>query len=213
MEDLYSNYLLLLELAGGLHCQQRAQAVHAVAPRRTAAPACKWQSGPVGGASAACADGALSLHVGLPLDHTTLTAACRRCGCGPATPWHCPAERYQLSGGEGSRGGWKTELADMQAEVTAAQAALHDDSEADEGSVAWPDSEEDEGGEEGGEEEEESEGEDAAGAGRPAAQPQQHSQSEQQQSQPQRRLSGADLKQVDIRSFFSGGRGRDSGGG
>ena len=103
----------------------------------------------------------------------------------------------------------------MQAEVTAAQAELHGDSEADEGSVAWPDSDEDEEGSQAagssrGEEEEEGEDEDAAGAGSPVAQPQQQLQ-QHSQSQPQRRPSGADLKQVDIRSFFSGRRGSDGG--
>ena len=114
----------------------------------------------------------------------------------------------------------------MQAEVTAAQAELHGDSEADEGRVAWPDSEtggrEAEEGEEDGEEgsqavgsshgkDEETESEGAAGAGSPAAQPQRQLQQQRSQPEPQRRLSGADLKQVDIRSFFSGRRGSDGG--
>ena len=122
-----------------------------------------------------------------------LIAACRCCRS-PAThvPLPCPAERYQLSGGEGSRGGWKAELGDMQAEVTAAQAELHGDSEADEGSVAWPDSDdgggevEGEGSLAGGCSRGEDEGEDASGTGSPAGHPQHPQVQQHSQSQPQR---------------------------
>ncbi|GAB4819846.1 hypothetical protein N2152v2_006892 [Parachlorella kessleri] len=49
------------------------------------------------------------------------------------------SESYQLSGGEGSAQGWRSEFNGMHAEVTAALYELHCDSEGEESSVAWPD--------------------------------------------------------------------------
>eukprot|EP00887_Chlorella_sp_A99_P003624 scaffold7.g3624.t1 len=130
------------------------------------------------------------------------------------------ADRYQLSGGEGSRGGWKAEFDGMHAEVAAALRDLHSDSEGEEASVVWPGKR----GEEGDASAEDGEGGGESSSGGNQQQQQPPPQQQQGQSQPEVAAtpdtggsSGRDalpssqrvlrsptgLRQVDIRSFFS----------